>query len=113
MTRKHHALFVCSANLQRSPTAERAFQNWKDMWETKSAGTMPVEYGQPLTQELIDWADVIIVMETHHAGYILSNFQTDRTKIKVLDIPDMYYRDDPELIRQLERKVSPVLQSFA
>ena len=73
---------------------------------------MPVENRHPLTQELIDWADVIIVMETHHAGYILSNFQTDRTKIKVLDIADVYYRDDPELIRQLEMKVIPVLQSF-
>jgi predicted protein tyrosine phosphatase len=112
MTEKHHALFVCSANLQRSPTAERAFQNWKNVWETKSAGTMPVENGQSLTQELIDWADVIIVMESHHAGYILSNFQTDRTKIKVLDIADVYYRDDPELIRQLEMKVTPILQSF-
>jgi predicted protein tyrosine phosphatase len=112
MTEKHHALFVCSANLQRSPTAERAFQNWKNVWETKSAGTMPVENGQSLTQELIDWADVIIVMESHHAGYILSNFQTDRTKIKVLDIADVYYCDDPELIRQLEMKVTPILQSF-
>jgi predicted protein tyrosine phosphatase len=73
---------------------------------------MPYHDRRPLTQELVDWADIVIVMEKHHAHDILSNFQIDREKIKVLNIPDIYFRDDPELIQQLRMKVVPVLQSF-
>ena len=110
MNRKH-ALFVCSANLQRSPTAENIFQNWKGKWEAKSAGTMPYLNRQPITQHLIDWADIIIVMETHHADYIQSKFKVDSNKVKVLNIPDIYLRDDPELIRELKKQVIPLLAS--
>jgi len=109
--KKQHVLFVCSANLQRSPTAEKVFQNWQGVWESKSAGTMPLRNRRPLTQELIDWADVIIVMEPHHARHILTNFQTEHSKIRILEIPDTYYRDDPELIQQLKLKVIPILES--
>jgi predicted protein tyrosine phosphatase len=108
---RNHALFVCSANLQRSPTAEKIFQDWKGKWETKSAGTTPYMFRQPITQNLIDWADVIIVMESHHADYIQSKFKVDQKKIKVLNIPDIYLRDDPELILELKKQVTPLLTS--
>jgi len=104
-------LFVCTANLQRSPTAERLFRNWNGIWEAKSAGIMPDPPGNPLTQELIDWADVIIVMEQIHAEYIRTCFHCPIEKLRILNIRDKYPRDDPELIRELERKIPPLLET--
>ena len=106
-------LFVCSANSQRSPTAEHLFQNWKGKWRTKSAGTMPEAGRNPLTQELVDWADLILVMEPHHSVILQSGFITNPDRIKVLHIPDIYVRNDPELIRELKRRVIPILESWA
>lgn len=105
-------LFVCTANLQRSPTAENLFQAWKGMWEAKSAGIMPDPNSNPLTQKLIDWADVIIVMEPTHSQYIRANFQHGTGKVHVLNIPDIYFRDDPELVRALLEKVPPILETY-
>lgn len=102
-------LFVCTANLQRSPTAEDLFQGWRGRWDARSAGVRPVLGRNPLTQSLIDWADIIIVMEPTHAHYIHAHFKCDSNKIRVLGIPDIYFRNDPELIKELERKVVPIL----
>jgi predicted protein tyrosine phosphatase len=102
-------LFVCTANLQRSPTAERLFQNWNGIWEAKSAGVMSHPLGNPLTQELIDWADVIITMEQIHAESIQTRFHCATEKLRILNILDKYPRDDPELIRELKRKIPPLL----
>ncbi len=108
MTKK--VLFVCTGNLQRSPTAEDHFRNWKGMWETRSAGTEPVNGGIPLTQGLVDWADLVLCMESEHAAYIRANFKCASDKLKVLNISDRYIRHDPELVRELERKVIPLLE---
>ena len=110
MTVLRKVLFVCTANLQRSPTAEKLFQGWKSNWEAKSAGIMPEPGGTALSQALIDWADLVIVMEPIHSQYIRENFQCGSDKIKVLNIPDRYFREDPELIRELRRKVTPLLE---
>jgi predicted protein tyrosine phosphatase len=64
----------------------------------------------PLTQELIDWADLVIVMEPIHGQYITSHFRCRPDKIRILNIADRYFRDDPELVRELRRKVPPILQ---
>lgn len=102
-------LFVCTANLQRSPTAEKLFQGWNGLWESKSAGIMPEPDCNPLTQQLIDWADMVIVMEQVHRRYIQSHFHCSADKIHVLNIADRYYRDDPELVNLLLSKVPPIL----
>ena len=103
-------LFVCTANLQRSPTAERLFQGWKGIWEAKSAGITPHSEGNPLTQELIDWADLIMVMEPIHSQYIHAHVRCSPDKMRILNIADMYFREDPELVSELRRKVPPILE---
>lgn len=108
---KRRLLFVCSANLQRSPTAEDLFQNWNGKWETKSAGTMPSFQRNLLTQDLVNWADLILVMEPDHAEYVKTYFNTPPDKVKALNIPDMYFRNDPRLIEELRRKVIPILEN--
>jgi predicted protein tyrosine phosphatase len=105
-------LFVCTANLQRSPTAENLFQGWKGIWEAKSAGIVPEPKGNPLTQKLIDWADLIIVMEPIHSQYIRSHFQCSPDKIRILNIADRYLRDDPKLMSMLSKKVPSILEEY-
>jgi len=65
-----------------------------------------------LTRKLIDWADLVFVMEPQHAEYIHSNFELDPEKIRVLDIPDIYVRNDPVLIQELKKKVLPILENW-
>jgi predicted protein tyrosine phosphatase len=77
--------------------------------ETKSAGINPVSGGTLLTQELVDWADLILAMEAVHAYYVKAHFKCDSSKIRVLGIRDQYYRDDPELIQELKEKVPPII----
>jgi predicted protein tyrosine phosphatase len=105
-------LFVCSGNSERSPTAERLFDNWRGEWKAKSAGTNPVRGGKPVTQALIDWADLILVMQQEHEEYIVSNLRCDGGKLHVLNIDDVYPRYDPELVRELRLKVIPLLEQF-
>jgi len=107
---KAKVLFVCSANLDRSPTAEKLFHNWKGRWEAKSAGIMPSLGRNALSQNLIDWADLILVMEPQHAEYIDANFKTNPNKLRVLDVSDRFVRDDPELILELRTRVTPILE---
>jgi predicted protein tyrosine phosphatase len=69
----------------------------------------PDPESNPLTQELIDWADVIIVMDPIHSRYIHAHFQCDPGKIQILNIADRFFRDDPELISILQKKVPQIL----
>jgi len=108
MVRK--VLFVCTANLQRSPTAEHLFQGWKSVWQAKSAGTDPDPGKNPLTQELVDWAEVIIVMEPHHSQHIRAHYRCSPDKVRVLNLQDIYYRNDPKLKRELMKKVPTILE---
>lgn len=57
-------LFICSQNRLRSPTAEQVFAN-HPAYEVSSAGTN-VDADNPLTPELVQWADIIFVMERSH-----------------------------------------------
>lgn len=103
-------LFVCSVNLDGSPIAEKLFHNWKGRWEAKSAGIMPSLGRNPLSQDLIDWADLILVMEPQYAEYIHANFNTNPNKLRVLDVSNRFVRDDPELILELRTRVTPILE---
>ena len=73
---------------------------------------MPDLEGKRLTQELIDWADVILVMERLHEVYVRARFRRVSGKIHVLKIVDRYYRDDPELKRALQKKVPGILENY-
>jgi predicted protein tyrosine phosphatase len=61
---KQHVLFICSQNRLRSPTAEQVFADWPGI-ETSSAG-LNHDAENPLTPELLQWADTIFVMERAH-----------------------------------------------
>ncbi|MFO8078146.1 MAG: phosphotyrosine protein phosphatase, partial [Thermoplasmatota archaeon] len=65
----------------------------------------------PLSNQLLEWADTIFVMEPHHKQSILKTFDSTipEKQIIVLDIPDRYQYMDPTLIDMLKKRVSPYL----
>jgi len=102
-------LFVCSQNRLRSPTAEQVFANHPGI-ECASAGTNH-DADNPLTPELVEWAEIIFVMEKAHRNRVTAKFRRHLVNKRVicLDIPDEYEYMDPVLVRLLEVKVSRFL----
>jgi len=99
-------LFVCTSNIKRSVTAERLFSTCPDM-ETKSAGTHESATVR-ITQELIDWADIIFVMSEEkegHVSYLKDNFTVSNKPIYDLEISDVYHTGQKELKKILIEKV--------
>ena len=102
-------LFICSRNKWRSPTAETIYKNHNELF-VKSAGTEPSARTR-VNSKLIDWADVIFVMEKHHKQRVQENYR-DHLSVKriiILDIPDEYQYMDEELISLIQLSVSPYL----
>jgi predicted protein tyrosine phosphatase len=95
------ALFVCNLNRNRSKTAELIFKN---KFETKSAGLFS---GNPITEELLLWADIVFVMEDFQRTEIGKRFPSMylQKKIVNLDVPDYYNFNQAELIELLEKKM--------
>ena len=100
-----NVLFVCSQNRLRSPTAEHVFANYPNI-ATASAG-LNNDAENPLTTELVAWADVIFVMEKAHRSKLQRRFKSSlkSARIVCLDIPDDYAFMDPALITILEIRV--------
>ena len=99
-----NVLFICSQNRLRSPTAEQVFADWHGI-ETPSAG---LNYGadNPVTPELLEWADLIFVMERAHRSKLSAKFKAHlgNKRIVCLEIPDECEFMDHELIRLLNAK---------
>jgi len=104
-----HVLFVCSQNLLRSPTAEHLFAEYPGI-ECDSAGTN-CDAEQTLSPELVEWAEIIFVMEKAHRNKLRSRFKQHlaNTRVICLDIPDEYDYMDPELVSLLKARVTPLL----
>ena len=99
-------LFVCSQNKLRSPTAEQLFSRRHDL-EVESAGTNH-DAENPLTAELVAWADLIFVMEKAHRSKVQRRFGAalGGRRVICLDIPDDYAFMQAELVQLLETRVS-------
>lgn len=104
-----HVLFLCSRNRLRSPTAEEIFSNHPDI-ECASAG-LSNDAENRVTQELIEWADLIFVMEKVHRKKLSEKFRSHlkRARVICLDIPDKYEFMDPALVSLLKEKVTRFL----
>ena len=100
-----HLLFLCSRNRLRSPTAEQVFAAWPGV-ETASAGLAP-DAEEQCSAELVEWADLIFVMERAHRAKLQRRFgpHLKGRRVICLDIPDDYDFMQPELVALLEKKV--------
>lgn len=104
-------LFVCTANQQRSPTAEALCRDHPGL-EVRSAGTS-VLATQPVTEELLDWADLVVAMEEEHARSLRERFPgaASRTRFVVLGIPDVFQYMDRSLQREIRERFEPHLDA--
>ncbi|NOZ60852.1 MAG: low molecular weight protein arginine phosphatase [Calditrichaeota bacterium] len=111
MSKPYHILFVCSGNACRSPMAEgllkkKLYPEFLKKVEIESAGTLgfidspATDYAvkaaeekgvdisshksQPLTRELVDKTDLILVMANHHKDFIRNHFPDSIDKVFLL-----------------------------
>ena len=78
--------------------------------ETASAGLAP-DAAEPFSAELVEWADIIFVMEHAHRAKLQRRFRAHlkRARVICLDIPDDYAFMQPELVALLEKRVGRFL----
>lgn len=102
-------LFLCTSNLNRSKTAEDHFAVKDPLRVYRSAGLSEKECKRNSTtlcsEELLEWADVVFVMEDEHVRRI-EQYTGQRFLDKVinLNIPDVYQYGESALIEQLEKR---------
>jgi predicted protein tyrosine phosphatase len=104
-------LFVCTAAQQRSPTGADFVKENYPWHEAKFAGIHPLAE-IPISRESIEWTDLIFAMEKMHKDFLLENFPDSviGKNIIVLGIPDIYSRDDPQLVDLLKKKLREMLR---
>lgn len=98
-------LFVCTENKLRSATAESVLSVFENI-EAIGAGTNK-DSECPISGDLIEWADIIFVMENTHKRKVSSKFGQllQGKKLICLDIKDNYEYMQPELIAILKRDI--------
>ena len=102
-------LFLCSQNKLRSPTAEAVFADYPGV-EVDSAG-LNHDAEVALSDEQLEWAEVIIVMEKVHRTRLNRKFRhaLGGKRIAVLNIRDDYEYMDGELVELLKVRCRPYL----
>lgn len=101
-------LFICNQNLNRSKRAEQIF---KEAFEARSAG---LYNEKPVTENQMEWADAVVVMEDHQREELARRFPKQYLKKRIisLDIPDIYYYQQEELGEELKAKVEKLLRGL-
>lgn len=106
-------LFVCWANMQRSPTAEKVARELLDAngvkIKTKSAGLSALSE-QPINKTWVNEAGLIFVMEEYMKTFITKQYEIEPGRIINLNIPDIYERNNPRLIQILTEKLKPFVE---
>jgi predicted protein tyrosine phosphatase len=102
-------LFICGKNQWRSPTAEQLFADDPRL-ECASAG-LSHDAETQVSVELVEWAQLIFVMEKTHRAKLSAQFQSHLKgkRVVCLNIPDNYRFMDPQLVKLLRAKVAPHL----
>ncbi len=101
-------LFVCSINRMRSATAHEIYKN-DSRFNINSAET-DTEAANIITEQLLNQADAVIVMERHHRNSIRTKFPQmyKSKKIVSLYIPDEFDYMQSELITIIKQRFDDV-----
>jgi predicted protein tyrosine phosphatase len=108
-TKLKNYLFICYANIHRSKTAEdicRILAELNSLPITISSAAVCKESPRTVSKEMADRADVIFVMEEYMKVELEEDYEQDPSKIICLNIPDVYERGHPELVRILTNALS-------
>ena len=110
-------LTVCSAGCLRSPTAAHILSSSPWSFNTRCAGTSSEYAIVPVTESLIIWADIILVMDSDQQKYVkdmqnkifndMEEYWSYDFKIKPiinLEIEDNYNYRDPKLVEIMTEK---------
>jgi len=99
---KPKLLFICNAGRQRSVTGRDLYQD--KGYETESCGIRGDKH-RCVTKEKLEWCDIIIVMEDEQRKFIADEFPREYMKKKIItiSIPDIYRRNQEELIEILNK----------
>jgi predicted protein tyrosine phosphatase len=102
-------LFLCQYNQRRSATAERVFAKDPGL-DVRSAGTSD-EALVRVNQRMLEWADVVFVMEDRQRSALDRMFPGHPAleRVVCLDIQDNYHFLDPELVTLLRDRAQPYL----
>ncbi len=107
-------IFICSANKDRSATAEEWAMEYYPNHQYQSVGSnqkICFQLGtQYMTEELLEWAERIIVMEKKHKNDIQHVFGSKfNQKVSVLGIRDYYKYQEPKLKEIIKEKLKDLL----
>jgi len=106
-----NVLFVCTHHVARSPMAAAMFNDLagaSSRHRVRSVGLAPNASRQLTTRELA-WADAVVVMEPGHQTLIARRWPQQVAKVRVLDVPDDYDPDEPDLRALLMPKLRALL----
>ena len=80
---------------------EKYFKEKFPELDVRSAGT---HYGYPyqVNEEILEWADIIHVMDLSHDKFIAERYPLHLKKVNVVGISDQYDTDDPYLIEIID-----------
>jgi predicted protein tyrosine phosphatase len=104
---RERILFLCTANVDRSPTAEDLYRA-DTRYEVRSAGIAPFARRQLTLDDLL-WADRVFVMcerEDRHLTALKARFPAFDRPVIDLDVEDRWTRGHPELVRRLLRSLA-------
>src|SRR4051812_42670398 len=99
-----HILFVCTANVDRSPTAAALYAD-DPRYVVRSAGLAPFAT-RPVDRDLLLWAHRVFVMNEREDGHLTLlhvRFPDVDRPVVDLGIEDRWPRGDPELVRRLRK----------
>lgn len=96
-------LFICSANIDRSPTAAKIIRESYPGVETKSAG-ISWDACMYVNEELVQWADAVLCMEDYHKARLQELFgnMLAGKELSCLSISDRYDYMHPNLIYMIK-----------
>jgi predicted protein tyrosine phosphatase len=107
---RERILFVCTANVDRSRTAEDLYEG-DARYEVRSAGTAPFAT-IPVNRDLLLWADRVFVMcekEDRHETQLRLRFPGVDRPLVDLNVEDRWRRGHPELVARLLKRLKPHL----
>lgn len=108
-------LTVCSAGCLRSPTAAHILSSDPWNFNTRCVGTSKEYAIVPISDALIAWADIILVMDSDMVKHVNemqnelasnydSTFEMDYKQVINLEIEDDYDYRNPELVKIMTEK---------
>ena len=106
----HRFLFVCTANVMRSPTAAHVAMLRGLI--ARSCGIDEKFCVTPLTRDLLDWAHTVVCMRARHADAVKRLGGAKR--IVVWDCRDLYKGQycHPEFLPICEEKITQMLEQL-